>query len=86
MKVKIAFIMMIAVAVFVAAESNDSDSAASTSDTSTWERPLHKVDGLLQEGLTEESHRALADSFSDSTGFLRGVGDGVSERLRRASD
>jgi hypothetical protein len=86
LKTKLAFIVLIAGAVFVTANAHSSDTAASASNAPAWERPLHKVDGFLQEGLGEDSHRALAGTFSDSAGFLRDVGGNVSNRLQGDSE
>lgn len=86
MKVKIAFVVLIVAAVFVTASSRQSDPPADASDETRWEQGLSEVDGILQEGFTQESHDALADGFSDSAGFLKGTAGGVGEQLNGISE
>jgi hypothetical protein len=86
LKIKIAFVVLIVAAVFVAADSQQSDTPADASAQTEWERGLHEVDGVLQEGLGEDSHHALADGFSESAGFLKGAAGGVGEHLNGISE
>ena len=86
MTVKIAFVVLIVAAVFVTASSHQSDPPADASDETRWEQGMHEVDGVLQEGLTQESHDVLADGFSESAGFLKGTAGGVGEQLDGISE
>lgn len=66
-------VLVIAAALFLTVRDTDSEVMAGAK-TQTYSG-LQVVDSVLQRGLSEDTHQAIADSVTDSTELATGLGD-----------
>ncbi len=82
MPTKVAIALAAAVAMILVLR-DAGDSAPTNQATSPAEQGLHRLDSVLQEGLSQDTHRAISDglssSISESAEFLNIVEVSVAE-------